>query len=238
MTADEPRRLNLYFAKRNLAASAAKQVRAPSWHFSCTLGICWRLFTPSPYFDRSRGNPMTSFRSLIAMLAISGLALVTTVASADSIRLTNGDVIRGRVVSLDDQQLVIESENFGKMMVPRKKVELIGLGEKPIDELVTPRQTTKRGKAAGGSGSLPSLQNPQVQSQLNRLMQEALGGGMGDMQRRTREASEGLKDLQKDLGPSSSADALDGYIKMFELFGGGRGSQPDVEAGKANEPEG
>lgn len=172
----------------------------------------------------AHGIVMKSHQLLLAVTVLTGFSFVASLGSADGIRLKNGDVIRGRVVSLDDRQLVIESENFGEMTVPRKKVELIGLGDKPIQRMLAPPPGPTGSGGPSATDTLPSLQNPQVQSQLNRLMQEALGGGMGEMQQRTRETSEGLRDLQRDLGPGSSADALDGYIKMFELFGGGSAS--------------
>jgi hypothetical protein len=64
-------------------------------------------------------------------------------------------------------------------------------------------------------GAIPSLQNPQVQQQLNRMMQEALGGGFGTMQQDLGRTQQGLRELQQDLGPGPEADALDGYIKLF-----------------------
>lgn len=142
---------------------------------------------------------------------------------ADSVRLTNGDTLVGKVMSLDAKQLVLNSENFGEMKIPRDKVEIIGLGEV---SLAPPPAAAGTPSAPGASGELPSLQNPQVQQQVDQLLQQALGGEMGNMRQQMQSTREGLKELQEDLGPGSSADALDGYIKLFEMFGGPAPAEP------------
>ncbi|KAA5542258.1 hypothetical protein FYK55_15770 [Roseiconus nitratireducens] len=165
-------------------------------------------------------------------LCVTTAALLTPAdtAHADSIRLTNGDTIRGEVTSLNEKELVIESDNFGQMKIPREKVDLIALGDTPLEERLqrAPASTAPVGPTT--SDAMPSMQNPQVQQQVNRLLQQALGGGfggIGTMQQDLQKTQRGLKDLQRDLGPGPSADALDGYIKMFEMFGGGAAGQSD-----------
>lgn len=166
-------------------------------------------------------------------------------ASADSIRLTNGDTIVGAVVSLDDEQLVVESENFGEMKIPRDKVAIIGLGDAPLAQ--APASAVPSAPSApAASGEIPSLQNPQVRQQIDHLLQQALGGGIGgsgDMRQQMESTRRGLQDLQKDLGPGSSADALDGYIKLFEMFGGGGAgvqrqppARPNGQPAQPNDP--
>ena len=66
----------------------------------------------------------------VAPIALVTLFFPVVHAQADSIRLTNGDIIRGEVVSLGEQELTIRSENFGEMKVPRDKVELIAMAHR------------------------------------------------------------------------------------------------------------
>ena len=170
---------------------------------------------------------MNSQQKWVTPVALMTLLFCVEHAAADSVRLTNGDIIRGEVVSLGEQELTIRSENFGEMRVPRNKVELIALGDKSIEEMLRPAPGQQPVPQQSGVGAMPSMQNPQVQQQLNRLMQEALGGGLGGlgtMQQDLQETQRGLRELQRDLGPGSTADALDGYIKLFQLFGGGDGA--------------
>jgi hypothetical protein len=172
---------------------------------------------------------MKRLKNWVATATVITLLCPLSAALADSVRLTNGDIIRGDVVSLGEQELTIRSDNFGEMKVPREKVEIVVLGDKSIEEMFPAPQAQQPVAPAGGAGGLPSLQHPQVQQQLNRLMQEALGGGfggVGTMQQDLEKTQRGLKELQRDLGPGSSADALDGYIKLFQLFGGGSGAGP------------
>ncbi|MEX0703214.1 MAG: hypothetical protein WD069_14055 [Planctomycetales bacterium] len=51
-------------------------------------------------------------------------------ARADSVELTNGDMLHGKVVSLDDKELRIDREQGGPMTVPRDKVLTIHLGDR------------------------------------------------------------------------------------------------------------
>jgi hypothetical protein len=152
--------------------------------------------------------------------------------------LTNGDIIGGKVVSLSEDQLVLESENFGEMKIPRDKIEIIGLGDQSIQTTIDRAVAEKVASRVGNDGaslpsgptgppaasnSLPSLQNAAVQNQIDSLLQKALGGemGIGNLQQNADQTRRGLEDLQRDLGPGSGAEALDGYIRIFELFGSG-----------------
>lgn len=164
----------------------------------------------------------SNFRQLTARLsrAIAAVAVVSVFAlplRADSVRLVNGDMLKGHVESLNEQQLVIRSENFGEMKIPRHRVQTIMFGDKPL-----PTAASKQPAAAGvGQQPMPAIQNPQSQQQLNRMMQQALGGdgGTRDLRQSIESTRKGLQDLKKDIGNESSAQAIDSYIKMFELFG-------------------
>jgi hypothetical protein len=183
---------------------------------------------------------MKTLKSWVTTVTVMTLACSASEVSADSIRLANGDVIRGNVVSLTDQELTIRSDNFGEMKVPREKVEIVVLGDKSIEEMFPAPQAQQPIPAPSGGGDLPSMQHPQVQQQLNRLMQEALGGGIGGvgtMQHDLEKTQRGLRELQRDLGPGSSADALDGYIKLFQMFGGGAGAAGADAGGAAATPQ-
>jgi hypothetical protein len=139
--------------------------------------------------------------------------LVPSASRADGVRLTNGDIIRGKVQSLDGRQLVIASENFGEMTIPRDKVAMIGLGDTPLTTAASP----PRDPAAA------TPPDPQVEQQIGRLLEQALSGDLGGLQGmrgNVDQTRRGLKELQSELGPGPGADALDGYIRMFEMFGG------------------
>ncbi len=95
---------------------------------------------------------------------------------ADTIELTNGDVLNGQVISLDGQQLVLKSELLGELKLARDKVSAIHLGDKPI--------LTRNAAAAAQAPAKPAL-DPEVQKVLNAvpssddvLKQLQVGGGI------------------------------------------------------------
>jgi hypothetical protein len=132
-------------------------------------------------------------------------------ARADWVELSNNDVVRGQVVSLDGQKVKLKSINFGEMTIPRDKVKLIGFGERPVQTAAP--QAVGQGLEQLGS-QLPSLLG---NGQLNQLLQQALGGG--DLQQTINQTKGELKKLQKDLKSTPEAGALDSYIRMFDLLG-------------------
>jgi hypothetical protein len=151
----------------------------------------------------------------ISAFALGGVILlcaVSTAARADWVELANNDLIQGEVVSLDDDQLKLKSVNFGVMTIPRDKVRLIGLGDRPLPPAPQP---AAQGPQQLGS-QLPSLQN----AQLNQLLQQVLGGGgIAELQQKMNKTKDDLKKLQRDMGSTPEAEALDSYLQIFELFG-------------------
>ncbi len=103
-----------------------------------------------------------------------GLLLVSS-AQADTIEMANGDVLNGKVVSLDAKQLVLKSELLGELKLAREKVSAIHLGDKPI----LPRN------AAPVPAGKPPL-DPNVQNVLNAVpstedVMKQLQGGRGGL---------------------------------------------------------
>ena len=139
------------------------------------------------------------------------LGPATAAARADWIELSNNDVVRGQVVSLDAQKVKLKSVNFGEMTIPRDKVRVIGFGDRPL-------QAAPVAVEQGSLGSqLPSLLG---NAQVGQLLQQALGGGnAGDLQQTLNQTKNELKKLQKDLKSTPEAGALDSYIQMFDLLG-------------------
>lgn len=155
-------------------------------------------------------------------------------ASADTVRLANGDMLRGDVVSLDDKQMKLKSETFGELTIPRDKVEVIYLGnaQPPVAEpsvhAAPPASLPQQPGAA-----LPSLQSPQMQQQLAPMLNRLLGGAdLQNLQDDAAQARQGLKDLKKDMrGPE--AQALDAYINILDLIA----APPQPQAGTPPQPE-
>src|SRR5580704_7577019 len=111
---------------------------------------------------------------MISRTAICCLAVVIVLGAqastkADTVQLVNGDAIRGKVVLLDDKQLVFRSESFGELKITRDKIEMILLGNKSLPSV---RQATATTSGSAGAGNVigqiaPLLQTPAAQQQLN-----------------------------------------------------------------------
>lgn len=162
-----------------------------------------------------------SSRLTVCSFAVSLIFAAHGSAKSDTVQLLNGDAIRGKVILLDEKQLVFRSENFGDLRIARDKIELIGLGNKPLPSV---RQTSASPPGAAGTGSLlgqiaPLLQTPAAQQQLSPMVEQLLqSGGLGDLQKNLNNARQGLQDLKKDFGPGPESQALDSYLNLFNLL--------------------
>lgn len=64
-------------------------------------------------------------------IVLAAVVVPLTPAAADSVRLVNGDLISGQVISLDDKQLKLKSDALGELTIPRSKIVAIFLGDAP-----------------------------------------------------------------------------------------------------------
>ena len=91
------------------------------------------------------------------LLSISLLALLVSPSLADSVQLTNGDSVSGKVVSLDSQSLVLKSDVLGEVKIGREKIAAILLGDRPAIP-ATPRAAkpeTAKGPVTGEPAASP-----------------------------------------------------------------------------------
>jgi hypothetical protein len=158
-------------------------------------------------------------------------------AKADTVQLANGDILRGKVVSLNDKQLVFHSDSFGEIKIERSKVGLIALGTTPLPSVKLSAMTPPNEKPSsappttskGGIGSLLGGASPLLGGgSLGRGGAESLGpgidqllgaGGVGDLQKNVDNAKRGLQDLKKDFGNGPEGQAIDAYINLLNQFG-------------------
>jgi hypothetical protein len=69
----------------------------------------------------------------IMLKLISGITLLTALACglslrADQVKMQNGDILHGAVLSVTTNELVLQNENLGRVALPRAKVAAIILG--------------------------------------------------------------------------------------------------------------
>jgi hypothetical protein len=198
-------------------------------------------------------------------------------APIDTVRLVNGDQLTGRVLGVDADTIVLQSDVLGKVTLPRKQVAEIQMGQrrstptgrsaveqpgqpqpprvsestlikelqarglpiKTLSELPglmpdvslpqsqqTPqdviRQLRTRGISPGEldqvQGSVPLLAVPGVRAYFDHTLQGLITGRLDlhDLRQEAFKARDGLKDIQKDLGPNGAA--LNGYLMILDNF--------------------
>lgn len=71
-------------------------------------------------------------RPIILLATATILHAGWNLARADSIELINGDLLHGKVVSLDDVELRLVSDIHGAVIISRDKVAAIGFGERKL----------------------------------------------------------------------------------------------------------
>jgi hypothetical protein len=67
------------------------------------------------------------------LLLVGVLSLVVASSiRAEEVRLKNGDVVLGKVKSLDDTTLILASENFGELKIARERIAVIRFAAMPL----------------------------------------------------------------------------------------------------------
>jgi hypothetical protein len=176
-----------------------------------------------------------SLRSFSVSACLS-LCLLAARTYADSVQLANGDVLNGRVVGLDEQQLRLESEVHGKLSIPRAKIVSIHFGDrKPAPTAPAARAPAATGAnlddifkqlRAGATNEvsdvqklIPLLSNPDAfgffQEKLRGLRDGSLS--VQDIRKDAIRAREMVKDVTKGLGPEAD-QALAPYLGILERF--------------------
>jgi hypothetical protein len=187
---------------------------------------------------------MNPLRLAQTALVGCGLALLVLPAAADSVQLYNGDMLTGRVVSLDDKHLRLESEILGQVNIPRAKVSSITLGnQKPVTALspapaktaakeprpseMSPEDVLKQLKSTGVTAKdtrdlqkmLPLLSTPEASKYFNDTVKDLMGGKrtIGDLRKDAMRARDELKKATKGLGPDVEAGVAP-YLQILDSF--------------------
>lgn len=160
-------------------------------------------------------------------------------AAADSIQLANGEVLKGKVLSLDDKQITFESESIGKLTLDRKKVATITFGDaKPPALVADPKVGTSPApgsvedafKQLKGSGAnpkdvnelrklFPELDSPEASKYFDETLKGVMAGkkDIQDIRKDAIKARDELKKLTEDLGEDVGA-ATKPYLNILEKF--------------------
>ena len=176
-------------------------------------------------------------RGLQVGVLCAALGLCVLPAAADSVQLANGDVLSGRVLSLDDKHLRLESESLGQVTIPRAKIRAITLGDaKPAAAAsapaarkgeTSPEEALKQLKTTGVNPKdlkelhqmLPLLATPEASKYFNDTVKGLMGGtrSIGDLRKDAMRARDELKKATRGLGPDVDA-AVGPYLQILDSF--------------------
>lgn len=95
----------------------------------------------------------------LRITAVMSLLVVTSLG-ADTIQFRNGDRLQGKVLQIDGERVVFESDSLGKVTVPRGKIDQVQFGSAkpaPTTEPAAEEPATKQRPAVSDSALLKEL---------------------------------------------------------------------------------
>ena len=206
-------------------------------------GSLIKLTRPSP-------NPLdfhrrTEARALVACIVLM-LSVMPLWVCADEVEMQNGDRYSGKVVSLNNDILVMQSEVLGKVDLPRGKVALITLGPRKVTNSARLSPLTNgpaRARAVPATNApavLPAAlrelgthtnlvrqiqaqflgdAGPEANTKFNELLSGVMSGKltMDDLRAQAQSAAEQLRALKRDSGEAPGF-ASDTYLAILDQF--------------------
>lgn len=176
---------------------------------------------------------MLSWYRISILLLVAAFLGVSTL-QADSVQLVNGDVVSGKVISLDAKQLKLQSDVFGQMTIERTKIASIHLGDAPVAKKPTTppqpagaqdlaEQLRRQGVDPKTLNEVkkvfPLLATPAAGNYFDKTVSGLMTGTIGvqDVRKDAVKAVDEIKKLEKELGPEVT-QALRPYLGILEEF--------------------
>lgn len=175
-----------------------------------------------------------------AMVVSAALALAAVV-NGDTVQLVNGDNVSGKVLSLDDKQVKLQSDVFGTLSIERTKVAAIYFGDAvpknagnpgvAVQVQVKPSQAgqevidqlKKQGLDPSALNEIkkafPLLATPGAGKYFDDSLSGLMSGKMnvGDIRKDAMKVVDEVNKLEKELGPQAT-QALRPYMSILESF--------------------
>jgi hypothetical protein len=180
---------------------------------------------------------------LLAGCCAFGLSMMLC-AHADQVNMQNGERYIGRVVTLSNETVVVQSDVLGTLKVPRNKIASITFGTNAVAAPVqTPVVAVAQPTRALSTNSSPDLTtaiqqlradpsamrrveqqflagaDPQAKEMFNQLMGGLMNGSLNldDIRTQARSAADQLRTAKKELGDEAGF-AVDGYLAVLDSF--------------------
>jgi len=168
-------------------------------------------------------------------------ALLTAISvRADQLLMLNGDRYAGRILSLNSNSIVFESDVLGKVTLPREKVASMSLDSNGgTNGPVTPRVITATNRFVHASTNIAvALKNgtnaatieqvrqqmltgttPEVNQKYNEMLSGLMSGklSVNDIRTQARTSIDQIKKMKQEMGPQADP-MLDAYLEILENF--------------------
>jgi hypothetical protein len=172
------------------------------------------------------------------------LVLATLSVRADQLQMQNGDRYTGKVVSVTEDSVVLQSDVLGKVTLPRNKIQTLNFGDaKAADPTPTasttssvpvnsPNAVTTNADLAAAFRRLGANTNfvqqvrqqmltgsPQAAQKYDELVSGMMSGklNLNDLRNQARASIDQMNELKRELGPEAG-DALDDYLTILQNF--------------------
>jgi len=183
-------------------------------------------------------------RNLFATWLLFFALLITFSLHADQLQMNNGDHYAGKILSLNSNSVVFESDVLGKVTLPREKVASMSFGTSVTPSASTNRSaasrtvTTTNRLAHASTDIATALRNgtnsatiEQIRQQMltgttpeaNQKYDELLGGLMSgklsvdDIKGQAKTGIDQIKKLKQEAGPQADP-MLDAYLEILQNF--------------------
>src|SRR5882672_10864532 len=171
-------------------------------------------------------------------------ASMTLSAHADQVNMQNGECYIGKVVTLSNETVIVQSDVLGTLKVPRSKIASITFGTNAVPAPVqTPAVASTQPTKAFSTNSSPDLTtaiqqlradpsamrkieqqflagaDPQAKEMFNQMMGGLMNGSLnlGDIRAQAKSAADQLRSAKKELGDDAGF-AVDGYLAILDSF--------------------
>ena len=211
-------------------------VTAVSWTIMKTIAKPKR----EEWLSHSLAGHQPVFFSL--MLFATSICLVC----ADQIEMQNGDRYLGKVLSLNTNMVILQSDLLGTLNLPREKVAIIALGTAALTNSARPAalasvpvrklSITGTNAAHDGTSALRWLggntnvirqveeqflagAGPEAKAKFNEMASGLMSGKLtvSDIRVQAKSAADQLRAAKRDLGEEAGF-ALDGYLAILDSF--------------------
>jgi hypothetical protein len=183
----------------------------------------------------------TTRRSIVAWISFCAL-LTTLPLRADQVQMLNGDRYAGKILSLNSNAIVFESDVLGKVTLPREKIASMNFGASGATNAPAPvatRVVTATNRFVRSSTNLVAvLRNgtnaatieqvrqqmlagttPEVNEKYNEMLSGLMSGKLSanDIRAQARTSIDQINKLKRELGPQADP-MLDAYLEILQNF--------------------